>query len=121
MRFTYMVLMGILFFLVGRWKGEVPPVGLMQGVIAVTGLLLLGRLLCVMRFPENPAEEKVRLDWRRALGICVRIDPLAAACRKRYGRRRARAMASAAKARSSRVWADITEARRRAAPRATVG
>ena len=77
-RFTYMVLTGTLFYLVGRWMGEDPPVWLMQGVIAVTGLLLLGRLFCVMRFPENPAEEKVRLDWRRALGISVRNGPLVA-------------------------------------------
>ncbi len=76
MRFTYMVLTGTLFYFVGRWMGEDPPVGLMQAVLAVTGLLLLGRLFCVMRFPENPAEEKVRLDWRRALGISVRNGPL---------------------------------------------
>lgn len=76
MRFTYMVLSGVLFYFVGRMMGEDPPVRLMQGVLAVTGLLILGRLFCMLRFPENPAEEKVRLDWRRALGISVRNGPL---------------------------------------------
>ena len=76
MRFTYMVLSGVLFFFVGRLMGENPPVRLMQGVLAVTGLLILGRLFCMLRFPENPAEERVRLDWRRALGISVRNGPL---------------------------------------------
>ena len=76
MRFTYMVLSGVLFYFVGRLMGEDPPVCLMQGVLAVTGLLILGRLFCMLRFPENPAEEKVRLDWRRALGISVRNGPL---------------------------------------------
>ena len=76
MRFTYMVLSGVLFYFVGRLMGEDPPVRLMQGVLAVTGLLILGRLLCMLRFPENPAEERVRLDWRRALGISVRNGPL---------------------------------------------
>ena len=76
MRFTYMVLSGVLFYFVGRLMGENPPVRLMQGVLAVTGLLILGRLLCMLRFPENPAEERVRLDWRRALGISIRNGPL---------------------------------------------
>ena len=76
MRFTYMVLSGVLFYFVGRLMGENPPVRLMQGVLAATGLLILGRLFCMLRFPENPAEEKVRLDWRRALGISVRNGPL---------------------------------------------
>ena len=76
MRFSYMVLSGVLFYFVGRLMGEDPPVRLMQGVLAVTGLLILGRLLCMLRFPENPAEERVRLDWRRALGISVRNGPL---------------------------------------------
>ena len=76
MRFTYMVLSGVLFYFVGRLMGENPPVRLMQGVLAVTGLLILGRLFCMLRFPENPAEERVRLDWRRALGISVRNGPL---------------------------------------------
>ena len=76
MRFTYMVLSGVLFYFVGRLMGEDPPVRLMQGVLAVTGLLILGRLFCMLRFPENPAEERVRLDWRRALGISVRNGPL---------------------------------------------
>ena len=76
MRFTYMVLSGVLFYFVGRLMGENPPVRLMQGVLAVTGLLVLGRLFCMLRFPENPAEERVRLDWRRALGISVRNGPL---------------------------------------------
>lgn len=76
MRFTYMVLSGVLFYFVGRLMGDDPPVGLMQCVLAVTGLLILGRLFCMLRFPENPAEEKVRLDWRRALGISVRNGPL---------------------------------------------
>ena len=76
MRFTYMVLSGVLFYFVGRLMGENPPVRLMQVVLAVTGLLILGRLFCMLRFPENPAEERVRLDWRRALGISVRNGPL---------------------------------------------
>ncbi|MBQ9726022.1 MAG: hypothetical protein IJV65_00765 [Kiritimatiellae bacterium] len=78
MRFTYMVLSGTLFYFVGRLMGEKPSVRLMQGVLAATGLLILGRLVCMLRFPENPAEESVRIDWRRALGISIRNGPLVA-------------------------------------------
>ncbi|MBQ7696518.1 MAG: MFS transporter [Lentisphaeria bacterium] len=76
MRFTYMILSGVLFFLIGKLMGKEPPVELMQIVIGVTGLLILGRLYCMLHFPANPEENKFRLDIRSALGISVRNGPL---------------------------------------------
>ena len=76
MRFTYMILAGTLFFLIGKLMGKEPPIALMQTVIGITGLLILGRLFCMLRFPENPEEKKFRLNIKNALGISIRNGPL---------------------------------------------
>ena len=76
MRFTYMILSGVLFFLIGKLMGKEPPIALMQTVIGITGLLILGRLFCMLRFPENPEEKKFHLNLKNALGISIRNGPL---------------------------------------------
>ena len=76
MRFTYMILSGVLFFLIGKFMGKEPPIQLMQAVIGVTGLLILGRLFCMLKFPENPEEKKFHLNLKNALGISIRNGPL---------------------------------------------
>ena len=57
MRYSYMIVSGILFFILGKLMGKNPPMLLMQVILGITGLLLLGRLYCMMHFPENPHEE----------------------------------------------------------------
>lgn len=76
MRTTYMILSGVLFYLVGKLMGKDPPVVLMQIVIGVTGLLILGRMFCMLHFPENPNAKRSRLDIKSSLGIAVRNGPL---------------------------------------------
>ena len=76
MRYTYMILSGVLLYGVGKLMGKNPPVELMQTVIGITGLLLLGRMFCMRRFPENPEEARSHLNIRAALGIALRNGPL---------------------------------------------
>lgn len=76
MRYSYMILSGILFFILGKLMGKEPPMYLMQLVIGITGLLILGRMYCMLKFPENPHENTTKLKFKHALGISVRNGPL---------------------------------------------
>ena len=76
MRYTYMIFTGVLFFLLGKVMGKNPPILLMQAVIGFAGLMLLGRLYCMMHFPQNDREEKSKRPFRQALGISIRNGPL---------------------------------------------
>lgn len=76
MRYSYMIVSGVIFYLLGKSMGKNPPLALMQIIIAVTGLLVLGRWYCMAHFPENPAEQKSKLNIKQALGICLRNGPL---------------------------------------------
>ena len=76
MRYTYTILAAVLFFGIGKLMGEKPPVALMQGIVGVTGILILGRMFCILRFPENPKEKKVKMDIRKSIGISLRNGAL---------------------------------------------
>ena len=76
MRYSYMIVSGILFFLLGKLMGKNPPIQLMQGIIGVTGILLLGRLYCMMHFPDNTMEKTAKLNLKHSLGISIRNGPL---------------------------------------------
>ncbi|MBO5792659.1 MAG: MFS transporter [Lentisphaeria bacterium] len=76
MRYTYTILAGVLFFAIGKLMGEKPPVILLQTVIGITGLLILGRMFCMLYFPENPQEKHLKLNIRKTLGISIRNGAL---------------------------------------------
>lgn len=76
MRYTYTILCGVLFFAIGKLMGSKPPVALMQIIVGVTGILLLGRMFCMLKFPENPHEKVRRLDIRKTLGVSIRNGAL---------------------------------------------
>ncbi len=76
MRYSYMILSGLLFFGAGKLMGKNPPLYLMQIIIGITGLLILGRLYCMLKFPANPREAKPKLKMKYALGISIRNGPL---------------------------------------------
>ena len=76
LRYSYMIVTGILFFLLGKLMGPNPPLLLMQGIIGATGVLVLGRLYCMWHFPENTMEKTARLNITHALGISIRNGPL---------------------------------------------
>ena len=76
MRYSYMLISGALFFMLGKLMGKNPPLLLMQAIIAVTGILVLGRMFCMLRFPDNTIERTPKLKIRQALGISIRNGPL---------------------------------------------
>ena len=76
MRYTYTILAGVLFFAIGKLMGEKPPVALMQTIVGITGVLILGRMFCMLQFPENPHEKNVKLNIRKTLGISIRNGSL---------------------------------------------
>jgi Na+/melibiose symporter-like transporter len=76
MRYTYTILAAVLFFIVGKLMGSNPPLLLMQCIVGITGVMILGRLFCMLRFPENPQEKQFKLDIRKTLGISLRNGAL---------------------------------------------
>ncbi len=76
MRYTYMIFTGVIFFLLGKAMGKNPPMLLMQSVIGIAGLMTLGRLYCMLHFPQNNREEKPKRSFRQSLGISIRNGPL---------------------------------------------
>ncbi|MBE6357789.1 MAG: hypothetical protein E7057_00900 [Lentisphaerae bacterium] len=78
MRFFYTGFTGILFFIIGLVLKKNPPMIFMQIVIAVTGLLVLGRYYCISRFPENKNAVPETPDVRKGLGISIKNGPLTA-------------------------------------------
>ena len=78
LRFMYYTFTGTLFFLIGLAMGKNPPYWLMQSVIALAGILVLGRYYFVSKFPDDPHAVREMPDIRRSLGISVRNGPLTA-------------------------------------------
>ena len=76
MRYSYMIVSGVIFYFVGKLMGKEPPVLLMQIIIGITGLLVLGRMYCILQFPDNTMERTAKLNIRKALGISLRNGPL---------------------------------------------
>ena len=53
MRFSYYILSGSVFFLLGLAMGKKPPVWLLQLTVGVTGILVLGRSFFISRTPRS--------------------------------------------------------------------
>ncbi|MBR7121765.1 MAG: MFS transporter [Lentisphaeria bacterium] len=78
MRFFYTGFTGILFFILGVILKYDPPIIFMQCVLAVTGLLLLGRYLCIAGFPDNLRDAPETPDIKKGLSISIKNGPLTA-------------------------------------------
>ena len=76
MRYTYMIISGVLFYLIGKLMGTEPPMYLMQTIIAITGILILGRWYCIMHFPDNTMERTAQNNIPQALRISISNGPL---------------------------------------------
>ena len=75
MRFSYYILSGTVFFLIGLFMGKNPPVRLLQTVIGLTGLCTLGRMYFIskIRIPEHRSQN---YDIGKAFAVSVRNAPL---------------------------------------------
>lgn len=75
LRFSYYVMIGGSFFLLGLFMGKDPPILLLQIVIAVCAVLTIGRTLCVDRICLSKPEPD-GYSFKKAFAISVRNGPL---------------------------------------------
>lgn len=76
MRFSYMLINAVIIYGIGKLLGSNPSILVMQIVIAVAGVLALGRKFCMDRMPDNPEVRQNKIDIRKALNISIRNTPL---------------------------------------------
>ena len=76
MRYSYMIVSGTLFYFIGKLMGKEPSIALLQTIIGIAGLLVLGRMYCLLQFPDNTLERTAKLNIRKSLGISIRNGPL---------------------------------------------
>ena len=76
MRYSYMILSGVIFFAFGKLMGKEPPLWMMQAMVAAAGVLVLGRWYCMMQFPEDISERPAKRNLREALTTAMRNGPL---------------------------------------------
>lgn len=75
MRFSYYILTGGVFCLLGVLMGAKPPVWFLQLIIGMTGVLALGRDFFIARI-VLPEEARGTYELKKALKISVRNGPL---------------------------------------------
>ncbi len=75
MRFSYYILSGSVFFLIGLFMGKHPPVWMLQTVIGLTGICTLGRMYFIskIKIPEHCSRN---YDIKKAFSISIRNAPL---------------------------------------------
>lgn len=78
MRFFYTCFTGGLFFVIGLILQKNPPIIFIQLVIAVTGLLILGRNYCISRFPDNLRDAPEKPQVKKGLSIALHNGSLTA-------------------------------------------
>lgn len=71
MRFSYYILSGVVFFLLGVAMGKKPPVWLLQLAVGVTGILALGRSFFISKIEIAP-RELGKYDLKKAFFTSVR-------------------------------------------------
>lgn len=76
MRFTYMLIIGIPFFIVGLFMGKEAPVLLLQCIVAFAGIALLGRWYFINQFPMDPNAKVEVPEMKKALSISLHNGPL---------------------------------------------
>ena len=72
MRFSYVLINAGIIYLIGKLLGKNPPVYIMQIVIAIAGILALGRKFCMDKMPDNPEVKNSKLEISKALNISIR-------------------------------------------------
>lgn len=76
MRFSYNLVDGGAFFLLGLAMGKNPPLIVLQAAIAVGGLCALVRLWCIYRIRLSPHVDRPDYDLKKALSISLNNRPL---------------------------------------------
>ncbi|MBE6362208.1 MAG: MFS transporter [Lentisphaerae bacterium] len=76
MRFSYILINACILYLIGKILGTAPAIHTMQIIIAVAGLCMLGRKICMDKMPDNPEVKQNKLDIKKSLNISVHNAPL---------------------------------------------
>ncbi len=76
MRFSYILINACILYLIGKILGTAPAIHTMQIIIAVAGLCMLGRKICMDKMPDNPEVKQNKLDIKKSLNISIRNAPL---------------------------------------------
>ena len=71
LRFSYYILTGSVFCLLGVFMGDKPPIWFLQIIIGTTGILALGRNFFIARI-ALPKHESETYDLKKAFGMSVR-------------------------------------------------
>ena len=80
MRFAYMSLNAVLIFLIGCFMGKESPIWLFQIIIALAGICIIGRKLCLDRLPKDPRLQTKNPEILTALKISLGNFPLIGYC-----------------------------------------
>ncbi len=75
MRFSYYILSGSVFFLLGVVMGKKPPVWLLQAAIGITGILVLGRSFFISKIKISP-QKLGGYNLKNAFFTSIRNAPL---------------------------------------------
>lgn len=75
MRFSYNIITGTVFYLIGQFMGKNPPLYYLQAAMAMTGLLALGRTYCINKIKLSDNTNK-KLELRKSFSISVHNAPL---------------------------------------------
>lgn len=76
MRFSYILINACILYLIGKILGTAPAIHTMQIIIAVAGLFMLGRKICMDKMPDNPEVRLNKVDIKKSLNISVHNAPL---------------------------------------------
>ena len=76
MRFSYILINACILYLIGKILGTTPAIHTMQIIIAVAGLFMLGRKICMDKMPDNPEVRLNKVDIKKSLNISVHNAPL---------------------------------------------
>ena len=76
MRFSYILINACILYLIGKILGTAPAIHTMQIIIAVAGIFMLGRKICMDKMPDNPEVKQNKVDIKKSLNISVRNAPL---------------------------------------------
>ena len=75
MRFSYYIITGNVFYILGQLMGKTPPIWLLQTAIAVTGILALGRYVCISKLHLS-AKNTASFELKKSFKISIRNSPL---------------------------------------------
>jgi len=76
MRFTYSLIIGFIFFLVGMFMKQDTPTYVLQIILGCVGVLVWGRWFFISKIPLPQVTETKKYEIRKGFGMAIRNAPL---------------------------------------------